>query len=236
MFIANFRLKTAVQRLLCELREVLDFAELHPTREMRKVALRETVEYIQESMRDAVGVWTPRQIFDIALRHTEVTGHFLEFGVFRGGTISYIAQQRPNVVVHGFDSFEGLPEQWTGFALDRGTFGRSGKLPKVPPNVRLYKGWFEATLPEWIKVNAGSLAFVHVDCDLYSSTRTIFNELSSRFVAGTVIVFDDYFGYPNWQRHGFKAFREFVSEHAITYDYLAYAKMQAAVKIKTIGS
>jgi len=234
MFVANFKLKTAVQRLLCELREVRDFAELHPTREMRQLALRETVEYIHTSMPDAVGLWTPRQVFDAAIRQVDATGYFLEFGVFRGGTIKYIAKKRPDVVVHGFDSFEGLPESWAGF-LEKGTFGRAGKLPKVPANVKLYKGWFDVTLPQWTKVNQGPVAFIHIDCDLYSSTKTIFDELSSRFVAGTVIVFDDYFNYPHWQNHGFRAFREFVTKHAVAVDYIAYAKMQAAVKIKHIG-
>ena len=236
MFVANFKLKSAVQKLLSETRQILDFAELHPTREMWKAALHETVAYIQTNMSDAIGVWTPRQVFDVALRHVDVSGHFLEFGVFRGGSIRYIATQRQNVVVHGFDSFEGLPEQWAGFALDKGAFGRAGRLPKVPRNVRLHKGWFDKTLPEWVQANEGPLSFIHIDCDLYSSTKTIFEQLSSRFVVGTVIVFDDYFNYPNWQNHGIKAFREFAAERNVTYDYLAYAKMQAAAKIRRIGS
>jgi hypothetical protein len=186
-------------------------------------------------MQDAIGVYTSRQVFDIALGHVDVTGHFLEFGVFRGGTIRYIATQRPNVTVHGFDSFEGLPERWGGFTLDKGAFSVSGKLPKVPTNVKLYKGWFDKTLPEWATVNEGQVSFLHIDCDLYSSTKTIFDYLSSRIVAGTIIVFDDYLGYPNWKNHGIKAFLEFVAERSVTYEYLAYAKMQAAVKIREIG-
>lgn len=235
MFVANFKLKSAVQRLLCEVRETLDFADYHPAREMRKVALRETVEYIQTNMQDAIGVYTARQVFDIALRQSDVSGQYLEFGVFRGGSISYIANKRPNVTIHGFDSFEGLPEQWGGFSLDKGAFARGGKLPKVPSNVKLHKGWFDKTLPEWAKANEGQLSFLHIDCDLYSSTKTIFDNLAPRFTVGTVIVFDDYFGYPNWKNHGVKAFQEFVEGHNAKFDYLAYAQRQVAVKIKQIG-
>jgi hypothetical protein len=38
---------------------------------------------------------------------------FLELGVFSGQSIWVIAQRTSNLV-HGFDSFEGLPEDWTG--------------------------------------------------------------------------------------------------------------------------
>jgi hypothetical protein len=33
---------------------------------------------------------------------------------------------------------------------------------------------------------------LHIDCDLYSSTRTVLEQLSSRIVAGTVIVLDEF--------------------------------------------
>ena len=40
------------------------------------------------------------------------TGLNLEFGVFKGVTISAVAKARPDLIFHGFDSFEGLPEDW----------------------------------------------------------------------------------------------------------------------------
>jgi predicted O-methyltransferase YrrM len=231
MFVHQFKLKSAVQRFLCEAREIMDFAAYHPLREMRKIALQQAVEYIQANMQDAIGVYTSRQLLDIALRHARLPGHFLEFGVFRGGTIRYIANARPDITVHGFDSFEGLPEQWAGYTLDKGAYGRAGTLAKVPTNVQLHKGWFDSTLPEWTKMNEGAVSFVHIDCDLYSSTKTIFEQLAPRMVDGTIIVFDDYFGYPNWKSHGFKAFQEFADKSGAAYTYLAYAHRQAAVRI-----
>jgi hypothetical protein len=53
---------------------------------------------------------------------------------------------------------------------------------------------------------------------------------------GTVILFDEYFNYPNWERHEFKAFQEFVSERHVKYTYLAFARQQVAVRIDSIGS
>jgi hypothetical protein len=231
MFIAGFRLKTFVQQVLCTAYEIFDFGTYHPVREIRKRALSETVDYIQSSMPSAIGVYTPRNVLDIALNSALPHGHVLEFGVFKGGTIRYIAAKDPNRSVHGFDSFEGLPEAWTGNTLGKGTFALGDNLPKVPRNVALHRGWFNETLPKWLTSNPGEIAFVHIDCDVYSSTKTIFDLIAPRLVAGSIIVFDEYFGYPNWKNHEFKAFQEFVQENAVKYEYLAYARVQVAIKL-----
>ena len=39
-------------------------------------------------------------------------GEVLEFGVYAGGSITRTANALPNMTIHGFDSFEGLPEDW----------------------------------------------------------------------------------------------------------------------------
>jgi hypothetical protein len=50
-----------------------------------------------------------------------------------------------------------------------------------------------------------------------------------------VILFDEYFNYPNWEKHEFKAFQELVSERRMKYSYLAYARQQVVVRIDAIG-
>lgn len=72
---------------------------------------------------------------------------------------------------------------------------------------------------------------MHIDCDLYNSTKTIFDNLAPRIKSGTIIVFDEYFNYPNWQQHEYKAFQEFVEDNNIKYEYIAIGYGQAAVKI-----
>jgi hypothetical protein len=69
-------------------------------------------------------------------------------------------------------------------------------LPHVSSNVTLIKGWFDQTLPPFLEKHPAPVSFLHVDCDLYSSTKTIFDSLRTRFRPGTVIVFDEYFNYP----------------------------------------
>jgi hypothetical protein len=237
MFIAGFELKTRIQKWLCNLRSILEFPLLHPMRELEKLALQESVAYIQRNMPRAVAVETARQVLDLALAEAPREGHFLEFGVYKGGTIRYLAKQIGQRIIHGFDSFEGLPENWAGGNSNarQGTFSLGGKLPRVPRNVRLHKGLFSDTLPGWVKENDGPVAFLHVDCDLYSSTACIFDLLQARIVAGTVIVFDEYFNYHGWQNHEYKAFQEFVTRREVKYEYLGFARMQVAVKILEVA-
>ena len=64
-----------------------------------------------------------------------------------------------NNKVYGFDSFEGLPEKWRN-GFEKGTFNRNGNLPKVNNNVELIKGWFDDTLPNFIK-NQNKKSFFH---------------------------------------------------------------------------
>ncbi len=72
---------------------------------------------------------------------------------------------------------------------------------------------------------------MHVDCDIYSSTKTIFDLLASRIVAGTVIVFDEYFNYPGWRHHEYKAFQEFCATSGHSYRYLGYAGEKGHVAV-----
>lgn len=231
MFIASFPLKTHVQKLLFTLQDYLDFPRLHPARELKKLALRESVRYARKHMRDSVGVESAREVLSMALEQV-VAGHHMEFGVYKGGTIRFIARRvRPSQIVHGFDSFQGLDQAWSG---DPSRFDAHGKLPRVPSNVVLHKGYFADTLPVWIEDHPGPVGFLHIDCDLYLSTKTIFEHLADRIVPGTVIVFDQYFNYPNWQEHEFRAFQELVERFQVRYQYLGYARFQVAIKINEI--
>jgi hypothetical protein len=231
MFIASFRIKTFVQKVLYNVQELLDFPAFHPGRAMLQVALGETVEYVRTYMPGAVAVETAREALDLGLRRMPADGYVLECGVYKGGTIRYIARRVPRREVHGFDSFSGLPESWAG---NTSGFDARGRLPKVPSNVKLHQGFFSDSLRPWLASHAGPVVFLHIDCDIYSSTRDIFQALAPRLVAGTIIVFDEYFNYPHWQQHEYKAFQEFVAAHRVSYEYLAYARLQVVVRIPAI--
>lgn len=173
-------------------------------------------------------------LLSFALSQVTVQGCYLEFGVASGRSINHIARQ-VGTTVHGFDSFEGLPEDWhTGF--ERGAFAQ--RPPAVSENVTLHVGWFNETLPTFLENNRDSVAFLHVDCDLYSSTHDIFTFLGERIVCGTVIVFDEYLNHPTWRQDEYRAFKEFVDTRRVRYRYLGYVPkhQQVAVIIEDIVS
>lgn len=154
-----------------------------------------------------------------AVKNANVDGLFMEFGVWQGRSINYISSCTGNIV-NGFDSFEGIPEAWEG--MPSGSYSTYNMLPKVNPNVRLHKGWFSDSLPVFINAHPESIAFMNIDCDTYGSTKTIFDILEGRIVPGTVIVFDEYFCFPNWQKHEYKAFSEYLSSSGHKYEYLFF--------------
>ena len=205
----------------------------HPHHQMRKEALAETVDYIKGNMPQALIRKDDFQVISYAVEEVRVDGLYLEFGVRTGTTINIIAGHKPQQTIFGFDSFQGLPENWSGWAMSKGTFTMA-ELPKVPPSVELIKGWFEQSLPVFLQNHEGPVAFVHIDSDLYSSAKTILDNLAGRVRPGTIIVFNEYFNYPNWKEHEYKAFQEFCQAHAVSYEYICWGHFAVALRINAI--
>ena len=161
-------------------------------------------------------------------------GWVLEFGVATGRTLNQFAKWLPNKFVFGFDGFEGLPEDWTS-RMRRGFFARD-TLPRVRSNCQLVVGWFDQTLPGFKqnKIKQGPIALLHVDCDLYSSTVTILNNLKDNIVPGTVIVFDEYINYPGWQLDEFRAWQEHCRMYGVRYEYIGRVSRHQKVAIRVI--
>ena len=201
--------------------------------ELQRRALADTVDYIQQHLMQVDSVESNLDVLTLGLKQVgNQGGLYLEFGVFSGNTINHIAGQ-VDKPVYGFDSFEGLPERWRD-SLGAGHF-KVNALPEVRSNVTLVKGWFDKTLPDYLKTHPGHVAFLHVDCDLYSSTRTIFDCLAPRIRPGTVIVFDEYFGYPGWREGEFKAFQELIAREGMKFEYLNYNRKGEQVCLKITG-
>jgi hypothetical protein len=203
--------------------------------ELQIRARAEAADYVQAKMTDALIFEKP----GVALLHfclaEAPSGAILEFGVAGGNSIRAIGAAVKGRPVHGFDSFEGLPEHWSGHLTLRGEFNQGGQLPPVPANVTLHKGWFDATLPAWKTAHADRVGFLHVDCDIYSSAKFVLASLADRFQVGTVIRFDEYFNYPNWRQHEFRAWQETVTEFGLAYEYIGFAAQDGAVAVRVTG-
>jgi predicted O-methyltransferase YrrM len=151
-------------------------------------------------------------------------GLILEFGVASGATLLWLAD-RPQMRerrLYGFDSFRGLPECWASY--DVGHFACDP--PSVPDNVELVIGYYADTLPAFLAAHSDNAGLIHLDCDLYRSTKTVLQLLASRIVPGTVIVMDEF-----WivVEHEQRAFKEWLVEGARTCRHLCRSIEQACV-------
>jgi hypothetical protein len=191
----------------------------------------EAAAFVEDHMGYAKGFSSRYDLLSASLGEVDrkLNGLYCEFGVFEGRTINFIAE-KVDCEVHGFDSFEGLPEDWRPGVM-RGAFKMGGALPAVRDNVRIHPGWFKDSLPRFAREHRGPLAFAHIDSDLYSSTKTILDVLGSRIVPGTVIQFDEFFNFSGWKDGEYRAFTEFCNARAVTVRYIGYTISNSPAQI-----
>jgi ectoine hydroxylase-related dioxygenase (phytanoyl-CoA dioxygenase family) len=154
-----------------------------------------------------------------------------EFGVGDGESTDFFITHKPREnKLYAFDSFEGIPEPWSVYPA-----GQWKCLPYKSPraDVRVVKGYFDAVLADQklIAELGHQIGLLHIDCDLFSSTKAVFNGLKSKIGAGTVIIFDEYYSFPNWPDHEIKAFYEWAKDHGIQFSYIARSDYQVALII-----
>lgn len=160
-------------------------------------------------------------------------GLVAEFGVYHGLSLIQIAKHVLGPV-HGFDSFEGLPEDWKA-GEPAGSYSTHGCLPQLPPQVSLHPGWFRDTVPAFVAKQRAKARFIHLDCDLYSSTRTVLEEIYPLLQTGTVLMFDEYLGFPGYEQHEFRAWHEFSQQHRIAYTHIGCTLMAKAMALRITG-
>lgn len=170
------------------------------------------------------------------LEFVKISGMWLEFGVSTGQTTKKYVEYMPETdkPLYGFDSFEGIPENWAGH--HKGAFTTHGKIPQID-NAQMIVGWFDDTLPKFIETKEKQIAVLIIDCDVYSSTKTIFDNCKNLIVPGTVIIFDEVYNYSDYINHEYKAFMEFVKEKNVEFEWIAHVENgeQASCIIKSIN-
>ncbi len=211
-------------------------AEMRERRDIRaageRAAVLASARFAQKRM-PTVPVFTdPSETLDHALRLAPDEGMALEYGVYSGSTLTVIAQARDGKHVYGFDSFTGLPEDWRS-RYPAGAF-RVDAVPTVP-GAELVVGLFEDTLTGFLADHPGPVAFLHLDADLYSSTRTVLDHVGPRLRPGSVVLFDEYFNYAGWERHEHRAWREFVARTGIGFRYEGYTQNDEQVIVRVTG-
>lgn len=163
-------------------------------------------------------VKTSRELFELVAKQLgDSPVLYLEFGVYRGQTMRLWSKllRHPDSRLHGFDSFQGLPESWRTVCA-RGDFNTNGQAPVIAdPRVSFFKGWFEDTLPRYTVATKESL-IINIDSDLYSSARTVLKHLKPHIKVGTYIYFDEF----NNREHELKAWDEFTGESDMRFELL----------------
>ena len=158
---------------------------------------------------------------------------FLEFGVFRGDSINLFSEflRKKNLTIYGFDSFDGLEEEWSMNEYNPiGTFSLNKKKPKVSNNVKLIVGKVQETLENFLKENYGKkITFAHLDMDTYTPTKFTLEKIKPLLNKGSILLFDQFYGFPNWQDHEFKAFKEVFKEGE--YRYIAFCESEVAIEM-----
>jgi len=189
-------------------------------RQLQRGAMVQSSRYILDNIELSKGCGDRYSLMKQCLSFLQPSGLILEFGVYKGNSIRFLAEQLPGRSIFGFDSFEGLKEPWV--FTPPGAFSELKELPQVPQNVTLIKGFFDQTLPGFLDSHPGPIALLHIDSDLYSSCSYVLGQVTTRLVPGSILVFDELLNYPNWESGEFKAFNEWRESRKVTTEYLGF--------------
>ena len=171
----------------------------------------------------------------LASHHDAAAGEWAEFGAFSGHNTLVLAKlkervcrmQEPSlcrdVIVHSFDSFQGLPTLWKlggrggNSAVTTSHFDIGGKPPYMDKRIHWHVGWFNTTVPKFASALAHkqrNLTAISIDCDIYSSTAEIFASLESRIAPRAYLIFDELINYGAFREHEMRALYEMARRTA----------------------
>ncbi len=227
-------IKSAIKKRVDEhVKTAIDNHSRDLSYQLQLLARQESAGFVIEHLSGARFFQDKRSLLEYCLKEVSVCGLYCEFGVATGKSINQIAKIISPEVVHGFDSFQGLPENWrSGF--EKGHFIQGDGIPKIEENVCLHIGWFDKTVPEFSREFPGPASLLHIDCDLYVSTRIVFDFLGDRLLPGSILLFDEYFNYSGWKEHEHKAFLEYVDQFGKKFEYIGYNQKGEQVAVRMI--
>jgi O-methyltransferase len=137
---------------------------------------------------------------------------YFEFGVYRGESIAYWSKlnSHPQSRFFGFDSFEGLPTNWTP-SITAGHFSTDGEPPETAdPRVTFVKGWFQDTLHTFLSTfTRRSRLVIHHDSDIYPSVLYCLTKMDDVLVPGSILLFDEF----SDPLHEFRAFEDYCAAY-----------------------
>lgn len=151
-----------------------------------------------------------------------------EFGVYQGRTLIPFAKALSPRKIYGFDSFQGLPEEWCA-AVPIGSFRSDPNAMVLPDNAELVIGLFQDALRPFMAAHSEPFAFCHFDADLYSSTKYVLNTIRQKLAKGAIFIFDEIIGDRPCHEHEARAFSEWVTEQNIEFQCIGMRHRQSAI-------
>ena len=131
--------------------------------------------------------------------------------------------------LHCFDSEKGLPEPWARGTDVKPAGSYANAIRATDRRAVKHVGWYADTLHGW---SPEPLGLIHIDCDIYSSTATALAGCTPFCITGTVLVFDELYGYPAYADHEWKACTEWLDAHGWTMRWVARGNYQVAGVLK----
>ena len=169
-------------------------------------------------------------LFDQMIEISEKDRPFYEFGVWRAEAFKYLI--RTFKKGYGFDTFEGLPEDWHDEKA--GTYSSEGNIPEIHGGTFIV-GRFEDTLHDFFSKNRPKASIINFDADLYSSTICALNSAKPVIDQHTILIFDEFIINENWEQDEYRALREFCNNNHYNYEVLAISFFTKQVAVRVIG-
>jgi O-methyltransferase len=178
-----------------------------------------------------------KQLFKEVFSWDTVRGKitYTEFGVSSGRSLKWVValNSHPDSRFVGFDTFQGLPDDWG--RVRKGSFSTGGKPPEIEdPRVGFEIGLFADTLPNFLRTSdlAGERLVIHLDPDLYEPAKYVLTSMRPHLKSGDVLIIGDFCSIKH-PSHIFRAWREFLSEQSleVKYEVTANRGHQLAVSV-----
>lgn len=215
-------LKRYWKNLLIMKTKILSKVDYNLSNKLHEKAIEQTINFMyKQKLFNLFEFKSKYDLLSFALSKVENQDLIIELGVYKGTTINFLAEKQKSKIIYWFDSFLWLPED-RRWKFKKGVFALKTK-PMIRENVVLIEWFFNETLPIFVNQEKWKkLWLVHVDCDLYSSTYDALNCLDPLITSWTLLLFDEYWWYPWWERGEHKALLDYCSQNNKHFAYIAY--------------
>lgn len=227
-FLGNFFFNTIIKssKLLLKIGYTLKFEDF-----WNQYVDNSSTIFVREFSKEPRG---KKEIWDIAIKkllELSDSGEIYEFGTNNGGSLYYFWKNVPDGInLHGFDCFEGIPENWD--SLSKGKIKGYGYpyvlwndftdqrkkveehllntgeiIPPPQKNIIIHKGLFSHSLPNVLNEGlSNKILLIHFDADIYMGTRPVLDSICGQINYKYYILFDEFHSV----NHEFQAWLEFT--------------------------